>query len=161
NNLRNVERTLENAQKASEPLPRTSQELEKLIRDGNKTLQRLDATLQDVQRTVRPLGDRTDRISRSADEALYKLNQTMDDVRALFRVSDRSNGTLRKFLTDASLYNTLDNGAVMVARLIPRLDRVLKDIEIFADKLARHPESLGLGGVVRPGSGLKNPPTPP
>jgi hypothetical protein len=26
---------------------------------------------------------------------------------------------------------------------------------VFADKVARHPESLGVGGVVRPGSGLK------
>jgi ABC-type transporter Mla subunit MlaD len=159
-NIRNVNRTLENAQKASEPLPRTSKELEKLIQDGNRTLQRLDSTLQDVQKAVRPLGDRSDRITRNADETLYKLNQTMDDVRALFRVLDRSNGTLRKLLTDTSLYNNLDNAAVMVARLVPRLDGILKDVAIFADKLARHPESLGLGGVVRPGSGLKNPPTP-
>ena len=35
------------------------------------------------------------------------------------------------------------------------------DFETFADKLARHPEALGIGGVVRPGTGLKDPPTPP
>jgi hypothetical protein len=47
----------------------------------------------------------------------------------------------------------------MVTRLIPRLDRVLKDMEVFADKLARHPESLGLGGLVRPSAGLKDAPS--
>jgi hypothetical protein len=51
-----------------------------------------------------------------------------------------------KFLTDGSLYNNLDNAAVMVARLVLRLDGVLKDVAIVADKLARHPESLELGG---------------
>jgi phospholipid/cholesterol/gamma-HCH transport system substrate-binding protein len=47
----------------------------------------------------------------------------------------------------------------MITRIIPRLDRILRDMEIFADKVARHPESLGLGGVIRPGSGLKDAPT--
>jgi hypothetical protein len=44
--------------------------------------------------------------------------------------------------------------------MTPKIERVLKDVEIFTDKIARHPESIGLGGVVRPGSGLKdNPPS--
>ena len=43
-------------------------------------------------------------------------------------------------------------------KLAARADRILKDFETFADKLARHPESLGLGGVVRPSAGLKDPP---
>ena len=70
-------------------------------------------------------------------------------------------GTLKKFLTDPSLYNNIDNAAVLVTRMMPQLERILKDIEVFSDKLARHPESIGLGGAIRPGSGLKNPPTPP
>jgi hypothetical protein len=48
----------------------------------------------------------------------------------------------------------------MLVRIMPRLDRIMKDFETFADKLARHPEAIGLGGVVRPGSGLKDPPAP-
>jgi hypothetical protein len=32
-------------------------------------------------------------------------------------------------------------------------------METFADKIARHPESLGLGGVVSPSSGLKEAPS--
>ena len=33
------------------------------------------------------------------------------------------------------------------------------DVEIFADKIARHPEALGVGGALRPSNGLKEPPT--
>ena len=47
----------------------------------------------------------------------------------------------------------------MVNRILPRLDRILSDVEIFADKIARHLESLGIGGVFRPGTGLKEPPS--
>ena len=49
----------------------------------------------------------------------------------------------------------------MAARLMPRLDRALRDIEVFADKLARHPELIGLGGAVNPSRGLKESPTAP
>jgi hypothetical protein len=47
----------------------------------------------------------------------------------------------------------------MVTRMLPKVDRALQDLEIFADKLARHPEAIGLGGVVNPGSGLKQAPS--
>jgi len=46
-------------------------------------------------------------------------------------------------------------------RILPRVDRILRDIEVFADKIARHPESLGVGGAIRPNSGLKDPPNVP
>jgi hypothetical protein len=40
------------------------------------------------------------------------------------------------------------------------MDRILKDLETFADKLARHPELLGVRGAIRPSEGLKQPPQP-
>ena len=58
---------------------------------------------------------------------------------------------------------TFDEFRTLASRgnLIPLYREILADFETFADKLARHPEALGLGGVVRPGDGLKDPPTPP
>jgi hypothetical protein len=55
----------------------------------------------------------------------------------------------------------VDATAASVLKLLPRIDRILKDFETFADKLARHPEAIGIGGVVHPSDGLKNAPTPP
>jgi phospholipid/cholesterol/gamma-HCH transport system substrate-binding protein len=57
------------------------------------------------------------------------------------------------------LYNHLDEVACQLAKIMPRLDRVLKDAEVFADKIARHPELIGAGGAIRPSSGLKEAPT--
>ena len=131
------------------------------MRRLTESLNRADSALTDLQRITRPLGDRSERISRNADEGLVQLNQILSDVRALLRAVDRSDGTFRKFLTDPSLYNNLDQAACMIAKTMPRLDRILKDFETFADKLARHPEAIGLGGVVRPGSGLKDGPASP
>jgi phospholipid/cholesterol/gamma-HCH transport system substrate-binding protein len=166
-NLRSAQNTLNNVATASQQFPSMSRSAEDILTQGrtsvrqlNTTLVRLDAVLADLQRVLRPIGEGGPRMLRNLDESLAKLNLTMDDVRALMRAVDRSDGTLRRFLTDPSLYNNLNCAVVSVARLMPRLDRILKDFETFADKLARHPEAIGLGGVVRPGSGLKNPPTP-
>ena len=60
---------------------------------------------------------------------------------------------------DPELYNNLNDAACMLTRLMPRVDRILRDVEVFADKIARHPESLGVGGAINPSSGLKTVPT--
>jgi phospholipid/cholesterol/gamma-HCH transport system substrate-binding protein len=87
------------------------------------------------------------------------MNKMLIDFRDLTRDIARSEGTLQKLITDPSLYNNLNDSAVMAQKILPRLDRILSDVEIFADKIARHPESLGIGGVFRPGSGLKEAPS--
>jgi len=93
-------------------------------------------------------------------EGATKFNATMTDVRELMRVLDQSDGTLRRFLIDPSLYNHLDDLARGLSRTLPLLDRILHNFEVFADKLARHPEALGLRGAIHPNSGLKEPPVP-
>ena len=57
-----------------------------------------------------------------------------------------------------SLYQNLSDTTLMLTRLMPRVERILRDVEVFADKIARHPESLGLRGAVSPDSGLKEAP---
>jgi ABC-type transporter Mla subunit MlaD len=167
-NLKNVQTTLNNVRSASDQAPSLSRNMDEISKEGRTTVRLLNERLvqaervmTELEKVLKPLSENGDSILKNAQESLVKLNATFDDVRALFRVLDRADGTLRKVLTDPSIYNNIDAATAMVTRLVPRLDRILKDFETFADKLARHPEAIGLGGVVRPGSGLKNPPTPP
>jgi ABC-type transporter Mla subunit MlaD len=188
-NINKVNGTLTNLNTASSSLPQISRNASDISEQGKTTVRRLNdllakldqpvtdlpkvmadiqkftnnanLALADIQRVTRPLGDRSDSITRNVDESVQKLNLTLGDVRQLFNTIDRSDGLLKKVITDPTLYNNLDAAVVMVVKMVPRFDRILKDFETFADKLARHPELLGVGGVVRPGSGLKNPPTPP
>lgn len=136
-------------------------DLPKVMADIQKFTNNANVALTDIQRVTRPLGDRAESITRNVDESVQKVNLTLGDIRQLMNTIDKSDGLLKKIITDPTLYNNLDAAVVMVVKMVPRFDRILKDFETFADKLARHPELLGVGGVVRPGSGLKNPPTPP
>jgi phospholipid/cholesterol/gamma-HCH transport system substrate-binding protein len=166
-NQRNLIAILRNTRVASERLDTISRNLEGILQDSrplpkhlNDSLNRVDVLLIDLQRSSKSIGDRSESIARNLDESLIKSNRALDEVNALFRAIDQNDSTLRRILVDPSLYNHLDEAACMLVRLMPRLDRILKDFETFADKLARHPEAIGLGGVVRPGSGLKDPPAP-
>jgi phospholipid/cholesterol/gamma-HCH transport system substrate-binding protein len=124
-----------------------------------QTLRNGNDAVKNLQKASGPLADRTPTILRNLDQSSDQLNKTLAEMREFMRAATRADGTLGKLLNDPSLYNHLDEAACMVTRLLPRLDRVLRDAEIFADKIARHPEALGLGGVVRPSVGLKEAPS--
>jgi phospholipid/cholesterol/gamma-HCH transport system substrate-binding protein len=167
-NIRNVNDILRNTRAASESFPELAHNSDELLKEGRNSLQRFNATLtrlddltQNLQKMTKPLADRSDVLARNLDEGLARLNRTTADLDALLLAIGQSDGTLNKLLTDPSLYNHLDEVACQAAKAAPQLNLILKDFETFADKLARHPESIGLGGLVRPSSGLKDPPTPP
>jgi phospholipid/cholesterol/gamma-HCH transport system substrate-binding protein len=165
-NQRNIAVTIRNVREGSERLPSISRNTDELLKELQKTIRRLDETLKradeamnSVQQVTKPLSERGGSIVRNLDESLDKLNRTMTDVRQLMQAVGQSNGTLNRLINDPSLYNHLDEAICAISKTLPRVDRILKDLETFADKLARHPESIGVSGVIRPGSGLKDPPT--
>ncbi len=158
-----------NTREASERLPGIAkntdeglQEARGVMKNFNDSLGRADDVIRNLQKATKPLADRSDAITRNLDTSLDKLNRSLSDVGDLVRVIGQSDGTFKRILTDPTLYNRLDEALCGLNKSMPRFDRILKDLETFADKLARHPESLGLGGAIRPSSGLKEgPATPP
>jgi phospholipid/cholesterol/gamma-HCH transport system substrate-binding protein len=165
-NQKNLSATLKNASEASKQFDSIARNTDEMIKEArvsiknlNSTVVRADEVFGDLQKVTKPFATSSPRILQNVDEATVTLNRTLSDFRDLMREVARSEGTLQKLITDPALYNNLNDSACMVTRILPRLDRILSDVEIFADKIARHPESLGVGGVVRPGSGLKEAPS--
>jgi phospholipid/cholesterol/gamma-HCH transport system substrate-binding protein len=158
--------TLKNARDASQQFEGMTKETSALIKDSrttvkqlNETLKRADDTLTDLQKAMKPFSQRGPSIFKNIDDGADNLNKTLKDLRELIQLAGRSDGTVQKLLTDPSLYNNLNDSALMVTRILPRLDRVMRDVEVFADKIARHPELLGVRGAIVPSVGLKEPPS--
>jgi len=147
-NLRNLETILKNTRAASDRFP-------SIAENGDELLREAQASMADLRRMTQPLGDRSDRITRNLEEGSERFNKVMADVQELLQVINRRDGTVQRLISDPSLYNNLNDIVCQVGRMMPRLERALKDLEVFTDKIARHPESLGVGGAVRPSSGLK------
>jgi ABC-type transporter Mla subunit MlaD len=167
-NQRHFNTTLKNVAASSEQLDSITKNTDLLLKESlqtvkqlNGTLTKTDEVLGTVQQAAKPLADRTSPVMKNLDEASGRINRVLIDVQALFKTIDQGDGTLRRLITDPALYNHIDQAAVMVLQMLPRMDRVLRDVEVFSDKIARHPEALGIGGAVRPSSGLKESPSLP
>ncbi|HKB38760.1 MAG TPA: hypothetical protein VKD72_20120, partial [Gemmataceae bacterium] len=163
-NLNDFSTILRNLAESSKRFPAVTRQTEEFFREGRESQSAFRETLRRADDVLDQLrGGKQGQQGRGSlkefEDAAVKFSRTMSDVQELLRASAQSDGTFRRFIVDPSLYNHLDDVALMVTRTIPRLDRMLRDLEVFADKLARHPESLGLGGVVRPSTGLKDPPS--
>jgi phospholipid/cholesterol/gamma-HCH transport system substrate-binding protein len=165
-NLRNLSTILKNTSTASQRFDSITRNLDGILEDSrplpkhaNDTLTRMDLAMNDIRKTFVPYMQRSESTSRNLDESMAKLNRMLTDYSGLARVLDQD-GTIQRLLKDPSLYNHLDETACLVLRSMPRLQRILKDMETFADKLARHPELLGVRGAVRPSDGLKEAPRP-
>jgi phospholipid/cholesterol/gamma-HCH transport system substrate-binding protein len=158
-NQKNLGETLRNAKNASGQFDELIKDTRVTMKQVNDSLKRADEAIADLQKVMKPLGERGPKVLQNVEDATDSLNKTLKDIRELVQVVARSDGTVSKLVFDPSLYNNLNDSATMVTRILPRLDRVLRDVEIFADKLARHPELIGLGGVVRPSNGSKEMPT--
>ena len=161
-NQRNFRNTLKNLSTASDSLDGITKNADGFLNDGRLTLRRMNQSLEQadklmvtLQKATNPIADRSDRIMKNMDEGTERLNRTMVDVQALVQALSRSDGTFSKMVNDPALYNNLNDITCMLLHILPRVDRMMKDMEIFADKIARHPESLGVGGAVRPSSGIK------
>jgi ABC-type transporter Mla subunit MlaD len=164
-NQRNLATSLRNASDASKNFPSISKNTDELVKQSLSTVQRVNDSvtranevITNLQRTTQPMAERSPRIMQNIDESADKLNRSLTNVNDMLGTTAQSDSTFRRFLTDPSLYNNLNEAACMLVRIMPRIDHMLRDFEVFADKIARHPESLGVGGAVRPSSGLKDSP---
>jgi phospholipid/cholesterol/gamma-HCH transport system substrate-binding protein len=167
-NQRNLSATIKNVRAGTENLGNISKNTDELMRESRQTLHRVnesvtraDDVFANLQQATKPMAERSASVMKNLDESTDKLNRTLSEVRELLRGMQGSDGTLRRLASDPALYNNLNDAAVMMARIMPRLDRALRDLEVFADKLARHPELIGIGGAVNPSRGLKESPTAP
>jgi phospholipid/cholesterol/gamma-HCH transport system substrate-binding protein len=165
-NQKLVRETLKNVRNGTDQLESLAKETGELLKDSrvtvkqlNGTLKRADDALIDLQRTMKPFGDKGPGLFKNFDESSENLNRTLKDLRELMQVVARSDGTVQRLLSDPSLYNNMNDSAIMVTKILPRMDRMLRDMETFADKLARHPELIGLRGAIVPSIGLKESPS--
>ncbi len=158
--------TLKNVKKGADRIDSIAKGTEDLIKDSRDSLKRVQEALLQAEKVLgnfdkasKPFADRSDNILKNIEESTDKLNRTMTDLREVFQAVARGDGTLQRLLSDPALFQNINDTAAIVNKLLPRVDRILRDVEIFADKIARRPETLGIGGVIRPSSGLKESPS--
>ena len=139
-----------------------------LLDEAQRTIKNFDERtalsadiLADIRAVTQPLAMRSETLVKDIADSAGQLNKVLTDVREVVRAFGRENGTVQKLLTDPEVYHNLDAAAASLARVMARADKIAKDLEVFADKVARRPELIGIGGAIRPSTGLKESPFAP
>jgi len=91
----------------------------------------------------------------SIDKTICRLDEVISQAVGFTRALNESQGTLGKLVRDPQVYDDLAQAADNVNRLTRELRPIVNDVRVFTDKIARHPEQLGVKGALDGRPGLK------
>jgi phospholipid/cholesterol/gamma-HCH transport system substrate-binding protein len=138
------------------------QDMDELVKEArvtnkrfNETLTRSDEVITNLQQATKPFAERGPAIAKNVDEGSARLNQISVNMADFAKGLAQGDGTIRRLVMDPRLYNNINDAAANLNKTFLRVERIIRDLELFADKIARHPELLGVSGAVSPSSGIK------
>ncbi|MFO1023019.1 MAG: MlaD family protein [Planctomycetales bacterium] len=137
-------------------LPELVQDTRKTIVAVRSAVQKADQALANVSAATAPLAERSESITQKLDRGLGSLDVLLVEMSQFARYLSSENGTLKLLASDPELYRNLSKSAGMMETLMRQLELILGDARVTSDKIARHPELLGLGGAIRGSNGTKN-----
>ena len=147
---------------AQADLRKSLEQLPQLLSEARTTMQGIEAmvklsqeNLTNMKGLTDPLAERGDRIVRTVDDSVQRLDEVMQQVLIFTNQINSREGTLGKLLHDPSLYNNLNQTIGEVEQLSRNLRPILSDVRVFTSKIARDPGRLGVRGVLRRPGGLK------
>jgi phospholipid/cholesterol/gamma-HCH transport system substrate-binding protein len=154
----NIRTTVQNITDASNDLSPLVDSSKDAIKQITKTTEKLDKVAENLQKATQPLAERSENTIRNFDETTKNLNALTSELTGMLRRFQRGDGTLKRLLEDPKLYQSLDSAAVKLDRSLGELEIVLRDLQVFSDKIARHPGELGVQGVLTRDTGTKHVP---
>lgn len=141
--------------KTAASLPVIAEEARLTITTAKDTIVKLSQNMEDIHQATAPLAGQSDLIVRKLAGSLIQLESLLSELNQFSQVLNEKDGTIRQLAADPELYQNLNHSAASLSVLLQNLNPILNDIRIFSDKIARHPEVLGVRGAVRGSSGLK------
>jgi phospholipid/cholesterol/gamma-HCH transport system substrate-binding protein len=138
--------------------------LPELLEDSRDTITTIRGTVEGVDRNLRnlegltgPLGERGDEIVMRVDRSVARLDELLGILSDFGRKLNSGQGTLGKLMSDQELYNSLSAAARNVECVTRELKPIISDVRVFSDRIARHPEILGVRGAIQKSPGTKWP----
>jgi len=139
-------------------LPRLTEDTQKTIAGIQRAVEEAEGSLRNLNELTGPLAKRGETIAASFDRTLANVESLSSELNDFVDLVAKGDGSISKLATDPELYRNLNHSATSLAVLLKNLEPITRDLAVFTDKIARHPELLGLGGALRGSSGLKEAP---
>ena len=136
-------------------LPQLLNETRNTLATVNKVVGQVDTTVQNINAATTPLARNGETIVTRLTSSLGNIETISGELAVVTKMMNENDGTIRKLLTDSRMYQNLNSTSASLAVLLENLKPVVADLQVFSDKVARHPELLGVRGVVRGSDGSK------
>ncbi len=160
NNINDVmgdEEVRNNLRRTIEGLPELFEESRTTITTMRTTFEGVDRNLRNLEGLTGPLGERGDTIVARVDQSVARLDELLGLLSDFGRKLNSGQGTLGKLMTDQELYNNLSAASRNIECVTRELKPIIADVRVFSDRIARHPELLGVRGAIERSPGTKWP----
>lgn len=163
--LTQLQRTLKGFEEFSDSLESIGGEFTGIGETVRSALINADEAIANLAEITEPISQRSDQIAANLGNALANIEGLAADLKVFARRLNGSQGTLARLIDDPAMYgklnDTLDNIRLVsgnVELITRRLQPVIEDVRVTADKLARDPAQMGVRGILSPrpnGLGVK------
>ncbi len=138
-----------------EQLRTALKELPGMIKDTREAVGLVDRNLRNVEGFTRPLGERGEALIDNLDRGTQRLDQLVNEMLKFSQALNSSQGTVGQLVNNPELYQRMNRAAKNIDELSRQLKPIVDDARVFSDKIARHPEVLGVRGAVQKSIGVK------
>jgi phospholipid/cholesterol/gamma-HCH transport system substrate-binding protein len=142
-------------------LPAMVSDTRETIAAARQSVQKVSENLDNLSQATDPLAEHSRSIVVKLDGSLGQLESLLTELNAFARVANSEDGSLNRFVSDPQLYENLNQSAESLNLLVRSLEPILHDVRVFSDKVARHPELIGVSGAIKGSSGIKDAPEQP
>ena len=159
--MRSVNKTIadpqsqENMRKTLAALPKMTEDAVETIQAIRQAVGKAELALGNISELTTPLAKRSSNIAVRLDNSIASLETLLRELALFSKSINGENGSLALLAKDPQLYRNLTESAASLSLIMRNLEPTMKDLRIFADKIARHPEKLGIDGTLHPDSGIK------
>jgi phospholipid/cholesterol/gamma-HCH transport system substrate-binding protein len=147
--------TNEKFRQAISEFPTTLKQTEDAIASIQKTSIIAQRNMENLEGFTKPLGERGEAIIGDADRSLRRLDELLGQMQQFSRQLNSREGSLGQLMYNPQLYQNLNEAATNIKDLSRQLQPILCDARAFSDKIARHPELLGVRGAIQQSTGVK------
>jgi len=123
-----------------------------------ETMGLVNNNLRHIEDFTQPLGEQGPEVIGRLNRGAEKLELLMGELHTFSRALNSREGTVGRLIGDPELYENLNQAVLNIEDLTRQLRPVVRDARIFSDRIARHPELLGVRGALERSSGTKGVP---
>lgn len=141
-----------------ERVPELVDEVRNTLGNLNQTVDLANENLYNIRDFTEPLSERGNVMVTRIDSSLTKLDRIMGELEQFTQTLNTSDGTLAQLIHDRELYERVNRTLANVEEITKQVKPVMNDMRVFSDKIARHPEMLGVRGALQRNPGTKGVP---